>query len=166
MNASSLHASNFSQQSQNFASLILGLKGAINAAKKFLSDRAFDTITLFASLLIYPVLSSARKKMRKSLSIQVQINKSNYRQMKLEYDALVRIIDQIDIQHLDRPEVPWYLRRLIRIIQDVRNLMIQRKNALLSAFNALDQQAPKTSLLTPLDQDALWNRRAQANEYR
>jgi hypothetical protein len=144
MNASSLHASNFSQQSQNFASLILGLKGAINAAKKFLSDRAFDTITLFASLLIYPVLSSARKKMRKSLSIQVQINKSNYRQMKLEYDALVRIIDQIDIQHLDRPEVPWYLRRLIRIIQDVRNLMIQRKNALLSAFNALDQQAPKT----------------------
>ncbi len=86
--------------------------------------------------------------------------------MKLEYDALVRIIDQIDIRHLDRPEVPWYLRRLIRIIQDVRNLMIQRKNALLSAFNALDQQAPKTSLLTPLDQDALWNRRAQANEYR
>ncbi len=166
MNASSLHASNFSQQSQSFASLIVGLRSLTYGAKRFLSDGVWYAITLVGVVPLYFLLSSARKKMRKSLSVQVQIDQSNYRQTRLEYDALVKTIDQIDIRHVNRQAIPWHLRGAARIIQDVKNLMIQRRDALSLAFSALDQQAPKTSLLVPVDQDVLWNRRAQANEYR
>lgn len=166
MNASSLHASNFSQQSQSFANLVMGIRNITSGAKRFLSDGVWYAITLAGVVPLYFLLAAARKKMKQSLSVHVQIDHSNYRQTRLEYDELVDTIGKLGPDQINFQAISWHLKGVMRIVLDVRGLMIQRRDALASAFHALDQQAPTTSLLVPVDQNVLWNRRAQANEYR
>jgi hypothetical protein len=160
----------FVQRSQDTADFFVGMRNAYAATRRSLGRFAGGAL----AILVVPIVAIAtwfflrnqRNQLKKLLSINVDL--TNYKKTRLEYDRLNAIFDVIGDRKLDKiiSRTPWLLRVILRLMNDILQLIRQRRDAIGQALAQLDATAPRTDLLKPAAEAELWEHRTKAYDYR
>lgn len=160
----------FVQRSQDTAIFFVHARKAYEAIHRNLSR--FSSVVLsvlvlpLATGLVWIFLRSQRQKLRNLLSTQVDL--SDYKQVRLEYDrlnAIFEVIGDADVES-HTIQATWMSRSIAGLMADILYLIRQRRDAIGRALEQLDLTAPHTELLKPIPEDTLWKHRTKAYDYR
>ena len=160
----------FVQRSQDTAEFFVGMRNAYSAIRRNLGRFAGGLV----AILIVPIavgvmwlfLRDQRSKLKKLLSTDVDL--TNYKKTRIEYGRLNAIFEVIGDRNFDKTiaRSPWFLRGILRLMEDILRLIRQRRDAIGLAFKQLDATAPHTDLLRPVTEAELWEHRTKAYDYR
>jgi hypothetical protein len=123
-------------------------------------------LAFLVSGIIWIFLWSLKRRLTKSFSAEVSLN--DYKNIRLEYDRLTKIFGESgDVQFPKvKPNVPFFLRGILRLAEDIFDLIRQRKNAIGKSLLYLDSNAPRTDLLQPISEKDIWDSRIKVYDYR
>lgn len=156
----------FVRESQSATDFFAHTRGAFGAIRKSSGYWAAYLVAPFAVGLFWFVLWSFRRKLRNLYSNEVSLQ--DYKKTRLEYDLLNKILEATGGRDLTRliKRAPWLLKGSLRLVQDIFNLVFQRKEAIGHALEQLDTSAPHTDLLRAVSEKELWASRAKVYDYR
>lgn len=156
----------FVNRSQFATDIVISARDGFISIRKNLGQSAANTMALGSVVALWPGLWLLKKSLQTAASHPVSL--ADYKKTRFEFDRLNQIFEKSGRFNfsVQITNAPWYLKGVLKIIQDIYDLIRQRRDAIGVALGQLDTTAPQTDLLMPISEKDIWGAHIPVYDYR
>ena len=110
-----------------------------------------------------------RYRLQKKLITDIRLNSDNYADYRKAHDVMNSFISSLkDFKDIELKGIPFFLRFLLKEVQNISKVICQGHDNLQAAFDNLDADIAPSSLnvFTPISSQELWENRPKVYQYR